>query len=111
MDAENALSTCGGLENVVPIAAPRSNTRTDAGAPDRSGAAAAGLRRGAEDVIPVRSADPVAGVVVLEVMAHVQLAQLAPQARRRPVMVRVVMEHVVGQVARDEPAEDRQAPR
>src|SRR3954471_22188366 len=50
-------------------------------APGSGGGLAAGLRGGAEDVVPVGRADAETGVVVLEVVTHVQLAQAAAQAR------------------------------
>ena len=51
-------------------------------------------------MVPVRRADAVADGVVLEVVAHVQLAQPPPQPGLRSVVVRVVVQHVVSQVAR-----------
>ncbi len=56
--------------------------------------------------IPVRRADPEAALVVLEVVAHVQLAQPPPEPRTRRVVVQRVVDHVVDQVARQEPAGD-----
>ena len=56
-----------------------------------------------EHAVPVRRADPEARLVVLEVMAHVQLAQPPPDGGPRPVVVHRVMDHVVGQVAGQEP--------
>ena len=44
-------------------------------------------RRGAEDVVPVGGAHAEARVVVLEVVAHVELAQLLPDARPRDVVL------------------------
>src|SRR5207248_6455265 len=64
--------------------------------------------RGPENVGPERSADSEAALVVLEVMAHVQLAQPSSERRRRAVMVHVVMEHVVGQVPGEESRPERQ---
>ena len=59
------------------------------------------LRR-AEHVVPERRADAEAARVVLEVVAHVQLAQALPEARLRAVVMQVVMHHVVDQVAGQE---------
>ena len=56
------------------------------------------LRRGAEHVVPERCADAVAAVVVLEVVAHVQLAQPAAERRFGPVVVHVIVQHVVAEV-------------
>src|SRR5215218_339105 len=55
--------------------------------------------RGAEDTVPIGRADPEAALVVLEVMAHVQLAQPAAEPRARAAMVEVVVRHVVDQVS------------
>jgi hypothetical protein len=46
--------------------------------------------------------------VVLEVVAHVVGAQALPELRLRHVVMQVVVHVVVGQVARDEPGEDRE---
>jgi hypothetical protein len=46
--------------------------------------------------------------VVLEVVAHVQLAQAAAERGLRTVVVHVVVQHVVGQVARQEPGGEGQ---
>ena len=73
-----------------------------AGRAARDGARACCGRRGAEDVIPERCADAVAALVVLEVVAHVQLAQAPAQPRLGPVVVHVVMQHVVAQVSAQE---------
>src|SRR5437660_9309561 len=66
------------------------------GAPRRSALSGAQLR--SEDAIPEWRADAVAALVVLEVMAHVQLAQALTEGRLRPVMVHVVVQHVVEQI-------------
>ena len=59
---------------------------------------------GSEDRIPERRANSEGSVVVLEVVAHVKLAQLATERGLRTVMVHVVMEHVVEEVTGEEPA-------
>src|SRR3954452_21207549 len=64
--------------------------------------------RGAEDPVPVGSGDPVATGVVLEVVAHVELAQPAAEARARAVVMQRVMDHVVDQVAGEEAAAERE---
>ena len=61
----------------------------------------------AEHAVPVRRADAEAALVVLEVVAHVQLPQPAPDARARRVVVHVVVDHVVGQVAGQEAGAER----
>src|ERR1039458_10563577 len=60
------------------------------------------LGRGAEDVIPERRADAVAAVVILEVVSHVQLTQPSTQRGLGAMMVHVVVQHVVGQIASQE---------
>ena len=55
---------------------------------------------GPEDAVPVRRADAVAVRVVLEVVAHVQLAQAPAGGRRRHAVVQVVVQLVVDEVAR-----------
>src|SRR5579859_1710797 len=60
------------------------------------------LVRGAEHVVPERGADAVAALVVLEMVAHVELAKSLAERRLRPVMVHVVVQHVVEQVAAEE---------
>src|ERR1700689_1298428 len=62
----------------------------------------ASARGGAEDLVPVRRADPKALRLVLEVMAHVALPQHPPHAPPWPEVVHVVVEHVVRQIPREE---------
>ena len=76
----------------------------------RLGAAAAALRR-AEDVVPERGAHAEALRVVLEVVAHVQLAHELAEARARPVVMHVVVRHVVHQVAGEEAGREDVRPR
>src|SRR4051794_2458283 len=64
-------------------------------------------REGAEDRVPVRGAYAEAGRVVLEVVAHVQLAQALAHVRLRLVVVQEVVGHVVDQVARQETGPER----
>ena len=65
--------------------------------------AAARARGGPEDLVPVRRADPEAAGVVLEVVAHVALAQHPAEPPARAEVVDVVVEHVVRQIAGEEP--------
>src|SRR5206468_4173158 len=86
---------------------------------DRRSDALAGLRTGgllalreprerAEEAVPVGRADAEARRVVLEVVAHVELAQAAADPGLRLVMVQVVVGHVVDQVTAQEPAREGQ---
>ena len=74
------------------------------------GPAAAPLRR-AEHVVPERGAHPEALRVVLEVVAHVQLAHELAEPRARTVVMHVVVRHVVHQVARRGTRPRRRSPR
>src|SRR5947208_731531 len=49
------------------------------------------LRRGPEHVIPERRADAIAALVILEVVAHVQLAQSLAEPRLRTMVMHVVV--------------------
>src|ERR1700722_724333 len=59
-------------------------------------------RGGAKYLVPIWSADTEALRVVLEVMAHVTLAQHPAHARMGAKVVDVVVEHVVDQIPRKE---------
>src|SRR3954470_8747203 len=70
----------------------------------RGGLRAARLRP--EDEIPPGRAHAEAGVVVLEVVAHVQLVQPPPDPRLRTHVVQREVEHVVDEVAAVEPGRE-----
>src|SRR4051812_14385126 len=59
--------------------------------PLRQPGLAPAAQRGAEDVVPERGADSEAARVVLEVVAHVQLAHHLPEAGPRREVVQVVV--------------------
>src|SRR5687767_889568 len=65
-------------------------------------------RSRAEDVVPPRGADAEPAAVVLEVVAHVELAQALARARPRLVVMKVVVRHVVQQVAAEEAGAERE---
>src|SRR2546423_6696304 len=65
-------------------------------------------RERAEETVPVGRADAEARRVVLEVVAHVELAQAAADPGLRLVVVQVVVGHVVDQVTAQEPAREGQ---
>lgn len=69
-------------------------------------AGATSLRLCAEDRIPERGTNTKTSVVVLEVVAHVKLTQLAAQPCAWLVMVHVEVQHVVDQVAGEESASE-----
>src|SRR3954453_16642441 len=64
-------------------------------------------REGSEHQVPQWRGNAVPVPVVLEVVAHVLLAQPLSQHRLRRVVMHVVVRVVVGEVAEDEPGEDR----
>src|SRR5665213_4271394 len=73
-----------------------------------SAGAAATPREGAEGHVPPGRADAVAVGVVLEVVAHVELAQSPLQAGAGvAVVMQREVEHVVDQIARQEPGAGR----
>src|SRR5436190_8477221 len=73
----------------------------------RRGRSTGAVDLGTEDPVPVRRGDAEATRVVLEVVAHVQFAQPAAEARLRAMVMQRVVDHVVDQVAGQETAGER----
>ena len=61
----------------------------------------------AENVIPKRRADAVSNVIVLEMMAEVILLQPKPDAAFHGKMVCRIMEHVIADIAENQPGKHR----
>ena len=103
---QRACASCSASSSTTPTPASSWSWRC---ARRLSGAALA--RQGAEDGVPERRGDAVAVAVVLEVVAHVLLAQPLAEVGLRHEVVHVVVRVVVDEVAGDEAAEEREGGR